>query len=262
MIEAPGDIAVERLLPHRRPMLAVDRLEAFSANLSRASLRLCTDSPGFEEGRFRAIFCVELMAQAVAAGVAYGAAASGAPREVAGFVVGVENVRLGSAGSLAPGDELTAESRLEFDIPPATEHTVRLLKGATEIASANLRMLVGAQAPSMPLRSALGAGSLEIHGSRAKILVGAEHPYLAGHFPGLPILPAVGQLRFVEQVAAITLGRSCTLSEIDRARFVEPIAPGDSLDLALELGSSLEISWIIERQGRSVARGRGRLSPG
>jgi hypothetical protein len=85
-------------------MLALERLDAWTPQLSRASLRLRAEGLYFEQGRFRPLWCVELMAQAAAAGVAYGAAvAADEPREAAGFLVGVEDLRFGALRALSPG---------------------------------------------------------------------------------------------------------------------------------------------------------------
>ena len=263
MIEAPEQVPIERLLPHRPPMLAVERLLSFSAQSFRAAVTLRPGTPCFEDGRFRPIFCLEVMAQAVGAGIAYGAAAAGEPRDTAGFVVGVGQLRLSPCDRVLPGNELIVESQLEVEVPPAAEHAVRLLAGREELARATLRLLVGgARPPTAATLEAFGgfqASRVERDGERFAITVGSGHPYLAGHFPGAPVLPAVGQLRFVEHAAGLSLSRPCELASVERARFFQPVVPGVPVELSLDLAGEPDLSWSMRSSGRPVARGSGRL---
>ncbi|MBI5544820.1 MAG: hypothetical protein HY901_13100, partial [Deltaproteobacteria bacterium] len=261
-------ISIERLLPHRPPMLALDRLAEWSSDHSVATLTLRDGAPCFEAGRFRAIWCLELMAQAVGADVAYRAVVAEQPREAAGYVVGVEGLELLDAVALAPGDRLCIESRLEIEIPPAAELSARVLTaGGTPVASARLRMLVGGASPQPTASDAPRLEGFQgctfnrdESSSQMRIRIGAGHPYLDGHFPGMPLLPAVGQLRLVEHAAEMALGRPCELAAVERARFLEPIVPGDSLELSLDLEQAPAIGWAFRRGGRPIAKGSGRLT--
>ncbi|HEY3445296.1 MAG TPA: hypothetical protein VGK67_02985 [Myxococcales bacterium] len=264
MKPAPNEIPVERLLPHRPPMLVLERLAAWSPEASTSNLRLREGGLCFEAGRFRPLWCVELMAQAVAASVAYGAAIADEPREAAGFVVGIEDLRFGALEALVAGAELTIESRLDVDVPPAAELTARILAGPTEVAAARLRMLIGgARAqplrPDAPRLEGFQGSSFEVGAGLVKIVLGAGHPWLDGHFPGAPVLPAVGQLRFVEHAASLLTGKACELESVERARFQEPIVPGDALELSLDTRALPRIDWTFRRGGRRVASGGGWL---
>lgn len=264
MKPAPNEIPVERLLPHRPPILAVERLDAWTPTRSVATLRLRDGASCFEQRRFRPLWCVELMSQAAASGVAYGAAVADEPRELAGFVVGVENLRVGSLDALVPGAQLTVESHLDVDVPPAAELSARILSGGTEIASALLRMLVGGPRaaplrPDAPRLDGFQGCSFEAAGDTVKVVLGAGHPWLEGHFPGAPVFPAVGQLRFVEHATRLLTGEDRELESIERARFQEPIVPGDLLELALDTSALPRIAWTFRRGGRRVANGAGAL---
>ena len=69
----------------------------------------------------------------------------------------------------------------------------------------------------------------------------ASEPYFAGHFPGAPVMPGVLIVEAMAQAGALLLLREIPDREsklvffagIDRARFRQPVFPGD--DLRLEL---------------------------
>lgn len=69
----------------------------------------------------------------------------------------------------------------------------------------------------------------------------ASEPYFAGHFPGAPVMPGVLIMEAMAQAGALLLLREVPDREsklvffagIDRARFRQPVFPGD--DLRLEL---------------------------
>ncbi len=69
----------------------------------------------------------------------------------------------------------------------------------------------------------------------------ASEPYFAGHFPGAPVMPGVLIVEAMAQAGALLLLREVPDREsklvffagIDRARFRQPVFPGD--DLRLEL---------------------------
>jgi beta-hydroxyacyl-ACP dehydratase FabZ len=69
----------------------------------------------------------------------------------------------------------------------------------------------------------------------------ASEPYFAGHFPGAPVMPGVLIVEAMAQAGALLVLREVPDREsklvffagIDRARFRQPVFPGD--DLRLEL---------------------------
>ena len=73
-------------------------------------------------------------------------------------------------------------------------------------------------------------------------LVGDEW-FFPGHFPGRPTLPGVLMCEAIAQVGAYAVlsdpafaGRLPLFGGIDGARFRRQVAPGDELDLVVELG--------------------------
>ena len=73
-------------------------------------------------------------------------------------------------------------------------------------------------------------------------LTGAEW-FFAGHFPGRPTLPGVLMAEAIAQLGAIALltddrfaGKLPLFGGLDGARFRRQVVPGDTLELAVDLG--------------------------
>ena len=261
MPPAPHEVPVERLLPHRPPMLLLERLLTWSASEWSSAIRLRGDGPYVELGHWhlRPIWCLELMAQAAAAGIAYGAAVSDQPRPASGFVIGVEDLQTDGFDSLPRSAELRVEAHLEVDVPPAAEIATRIVFGSREVARARLKMLVGGGQVPTPRPDALPFTLFNVSDGIVTVTPGTGHRWLEGHFPGMPVLPAVGQLRFVEHAAFLLTGRKLELVSIEKARFHAPAVPGDTLELSLDLAPLPRLGWTIRRSGQRVASGRGRV---
>ena len=87
------------------------------------------------------------------------------------------------------------------------------------------------------------------------VTIGAEHPALAGHFPGAPILPGV--LLLDEMLRAVEQERSCAGMRwrIGAAKFVKPVRPGETLTLEHEPLANGSIRFHIASAGQPVAHG-------
>jgi 3-hydroxymyristoyl/3-hydroxydecanoyl-(acyl carrier protein) dehydratase len=68
-------------------------------------------------------------------------------------------------------------------------------------------------------------------------MVPAEHPALAGHFPGRPIVPGVMLLDAVR--AAVSTGAD-TLRGIPSAKFLQAVLPGERIELRIELSHDVD----------------------
>jgi len=70
-----------------------------------------------------------------------------------------------------------------------------------------------------------------------------NEPFFSGHFPGTPVMPGVLIIEALAQVAAVLVLREIPdrekklvyFSGIDRARFRQPVVPGDQLILVVEV---------------------------
>src|SRR5262249_43396814 len=88
------------------------------------------------------------------------------------------------------------------------------------------------------------------------LTIAAEHPALAGHFPGAPILPAVVLLD--EIVCALQSDGSMARAggwQISTAKFVQPVRPGETLAFGHERLANGSIRFTVSRGGQRVAHG-------
>ncbi|BAO91779.1 acyl-coenzyme A synthetase/AMP-(fatty) acid ligase-like protein (plasmid) [Caballeronia cordobensis] len=88
-----------------------------------------------------------------------------------------------------------------------------------------------------------------------RFTVPAEHPALAGHFPGHPIVPGVVLLDHALDAIGAALGRRFDACRIESAKFLSPAAPGEALDIAYETAASGAIRFTIRAGERAVASG-------
>lgn len=88
-----------------------------------------------------------------------------------------------------------------------------------------------------------------------RMVVPADHPAFAGHFPGMPILPGVVLLDWALQViaeSAALIPERCTINSV---KFLSPAYRGDSLTLVHEPSSSGAIRFDISSGTRKIAAG-------
>jgi len=84
----------------------------------------------------------------------------------------------------------------------------------------------------------------------------ADHPSLAGHFPGAPIVPGVVILD--EVAAALAEWRKdCLLTGIRAVKFVLPLKPEQPFTICLTAkGAKTEVDFCCRVDGRMVVEGR------
>ena len=93
--------------------------------------------------------------------------------------------------------------------------------------------------------------------------VTAGDPVFLGHFPGHPIFPGVLILEALGQLGAILFSEASEgaapesqgkyLARIDRARFLRPVVPGDSLEL--EVNVLKVFGNLVKLEGRAMVGG-------
>ncbi|GAC1457806.1 MAG: hypothetical protein PVS2B3_04450 [Steroidobacteraceae bacterium] len=88
----------------------------------------------------------------------------------------------------------------------------------------------------------------------ATLTIGAEHPALAGHFPGAPIVPGVVLLD--ETLRAVEADADAAKRwRISTAKFLSPVRPGEELTLAHEPQPDGSLRFTVSRHGQLVAHG-------
>jgi len=89
------------------------------------------------------------------------------------------------------------------------------------------------------------------------LCIGPDHPSLAGHFPGRPVVPGVVLL---DQVAAALEQAGCApLRRLDAVKFLAPLAPGEHARLRLD-GSAGRVRFRIDCGARAIVRGEATLA--
>ncbi len=102
-------------------------------------------------------------------------------------------------------------------------------------------------------------------GAQHELLIDADHPALAGHFPGRPIVPGVlllaGVLDAIDAQRAArgeAPGEGCLMRTV---KFHSPALPGQRLQVALESSADGVVAFCVSEGGRRVASGTLEIGP-
>lgn len=110
----------------------------------------------------------------------------------------------------------------------------------------------GPSDPSVTHASSSGPDSVVL-----EIEVPADCPWLEGHFPDLPVLPGVVQLRWALQLAGLIWPEFDTVSAVNNLKFQHPVLPPARLRLELQRNADparLDFAWYREEQRCSLGR--------
>ena len=88
-----------------------------------------------------------------------------------------------------------------------------------------------------------------------RFVVRSDHPCLAGHFPGSPVVPGV--LLLDEVLALLQPHLPGTITGVSSAKFLHAVAPGEAVEVTLDPATG---AFTCEGAGRTVARGRASLA--
>jgi 3-hydroxyacyl-[acyl-carrier-protein] dehydratase len=87
------------------------------------------------------------------------------------------------------------------------------------------------------------------------LTIAAEHPALAGHFPGAPILPGVLLLDEMVRAVETEAGATRPRWRIGAAKFLKPVRAGETLTLRHERLPNGSVRFSVARAGEPVAQG-------
>ncbi len=91
--------------------------------------------------------------------------------------------------------------------------------------------------------------------------ISAQHPALAGHFPGNPVVPGAMLLSLLMQALAqapglfARLGPSPQVIHISQVKFLAPVRPGELLHWVIS-PTATGLGFEARCAGRAVVRGR------
>ena len=85
--------------------------------------------------------------------------------------------------------------------------------------------------------------------------VPADHPALAGHFPGAPILPGVVLLDTALHAITAATGIALDVCEINSVKFLGPAGPGENLVIRHMFSAGGTIRFDIVAGMRKIASG-------
>jgi 3-hydroxyacyl-[acyl-carrier-protein] dehydratase len=94
----------------------------------------------------------------------------------------------------------------------------------------------------------------------ATLRVPAQHPALAGHFPGNPIVPGVVILDAVICAAEAWLGARLHIIGLLHAKFLAPLKPDEAARIELQLREPL-LDFAVYRGQDAIAKGTFRSAP-
>lgn len=86
--------------------------------------------------------------------------------------------------------------------------------------------------------------------------VPADHPSLAGHFPGRPVVPGAVTLSLVEEALALWLQEAVVMKSAPTIKFLRPVLPGQILDLAFRAAGSDRADFRVSAVGEILVEGR------
>lgn len=107
---------------------------------------------------------------------------------------------------------------------------------------------------------------LEVHEPERLVAlknVTINEPFFIGHFPGVPVMPGVLIIEALAQAGGLLASAEASeherdvvlyLTGIERARFKQPVRPGDQLILRVELAQSRRGVWRYD--SRAEVEGR------
>jgi 3-hydroxyacyl-[acyl-carrier-protein] dehydratase len=97
------------------------------------------------------------------------------------------------------------------------------------------------------------AGSREL---RFRILLNAEHPIYAAHFPGNPVMPGVCMIQMVKELVELYLRKELFLRQVISAKFLNVINPlkYKEVDFSMIFEDDEKVSVIVKDEDVTFAR--------
>src|SRR5450830_2006651 len=90
---------------------------------------------------------------------------------------------------------------------------------------------------------------------KTPLIIPADHPAFAGHFPGTPIVPGVVLLDEAMHAIAADTGLDATAWQISSVKFLSPLKPGELVIIEHEQLVNGSIKFEVLAGGRQIVAG-------
>lgn len=87
------------------------------------------------------------------------------------------------------------------------------------------------------------------------VIIGADHPSLAGHFPGHPVVPGVVMLGEIMNAIREMAKENIEFVGMPSAKFKSPLNPGESLAIKLDQQGDDATEFTCTTGSRLIASG-------
>jgi len=89
----------------------------------------------------------------------------------------------------------------------------------------------------------------------AGFVIAPDHPALAGHFPGHPVVPGVVLLDHAIALIGAALAQPLEIFQLGSVKFLSPVSPGEPVTVTHEADARGTIRFTLSASGRDVASG-------
>ena len=87
------------------------------------------------------------------------------------------------------------------------------------------------------------------------VTIGADHPSLAGHFPGHPVVPGVVMLGEIMKTIREMVKERIEFVGMPSAKFLSPLSPGEPLTIRIDRQGHGAMEFTCTTGLRLIARG-------
>lgn len=92
-------------------------------------------------------------------------------------------------------------------------------------------------------------------GFERMVTIGADHPALAGHFPGHPVIPGVVMLGEIMDAVRVMIKENIEFVGMPSAKFLAPLNPGEPLTIRLDRPVNGVAEFTCTTGSRLIANG-------
>jgi 3-hydroxyacyl-[acyl-carrier-protein] dehydratase len=93
-------------------------------------------------------------------------------------------------------------------------------------------------------------------------VVPVDHPALAGHFPGHPVVPGVVLLSYVWDAILRRTEQPLACAAWPSVKFLAPLSPGEAFTVEVEFTTGTTAKFTCKTEQSTIAQGSVRLAPG